>query len=128
MVSTFGIGNELHFMDNCNFELDLSGADIKYHDQSIKDTLGSIASICDPSQFMKIAFTTNQGKYGFSVFTDHKCINFKFVNTYEHEYDETHAWLMELGITYRFKRNYHRGRISFYSPYYCKIPSLKFIW
>ena len=54
---------------------------------------------------MKIAFTTNQGKYGFSVFTDNEFINFKFVNAYEHEYDETHSWAMELGVTYSFRKS-----------------------
>lgn len=100
-----GVGGKLNLMDDCNFELDLSGGDIKYHDQSIKDTLLSIASICDPSHFMKIAFTTNQGKYGFSVFTDNEFINFKFVNAYEHEYDETYSWAMELGVTYSFRKS-----------------------
>lgn len=100
-----GVGGKMNFMDNCNFELDLSGGDIKYHNQSIKDTLLSIESICNPDDFMKIAFTTNQGKYGFGVFTDQENINFKFVNSYEHEYDETHSWVMELAITYMFKKS-----------------------
>lgn len=99
------VGANAKFMKDCNIELDLSDGDIKYHNQSIRDTLLSIASICNPDQFMKIAFTTNQGKYGFDMSIENGYINFKFVTSYEHEYDEIHSWTMEFAIIYSFKQD-----------------------
>lgn len=106
------VGTISKHMKDCNIELDLTDGDIIYHNQSIKDTLTSIASICDPQRFLNIAFTTNKGKYGFGLKAKNESIDFKFVNAYEHEYDELHSWTMELVITYSFKRDKLPGIVS----------------
>lgn len=102
------VGIEKSFVEDCNIKLDLTGGDILYHNNSIRDTMETLSSFCDTSKFLTIALRTNQGRIGYKFYIDNEgWVNFKFAFEYEHEHpeDETLSWNMQLSIIYSFKKS-----------------------